>query len=163
MADLWENLAGQGNAAGPMPKKEKTGMDQANSMIQNRDFLNLLAGIGSSLNPNGIGAQIGKPVMAINQVQAMGAATAKQNEQSNNMMKALIDAIAGPGNITNLSVHPDGTVKIGGKNGDPSGTNNNPKETKSENSALGTVGQVPEKASYSPNKEDEVDFTTLGY
>lgn len=157
MAELWQKLTGQSETS--QSQANKSGMNIAKDMIQNRDFLNLLAGIGSSVNPNGIGAQIGKPVMAINQAQAMGSATAKQNANDYNMMKALIEAISGPGNVTNLSIHPDGTVKVGGKNGNPSGEPNTPKD--SSNNALGTVGQVPETSSYNPGDIDEL--TTLGY
>jgi hypothetical protein len=114
-----------------MPEEQKK-----DGLFANRDFINLLAGVGSNMAPNGVGAAIGKPTMAINQAQAMAEASAAEQKKTTDMWKMLIEAIGGDSNLTGAEIKPDGTTKITGAAG------------AQEKSKLGGVESTPEGSSY---------------
>ncbi len=58
-------------------------------ILSNPDFLSLMAGIGSRMDPEGAGGAIGEPVQQTIQSQAQAQAAEKQNQQ----MERLIEAI----------------------------------------------------------------------
>jgi hypothetical protein len=124
-----------------MPEEQKK-----EGLFANRDFINLLAGVGSNMAPNGVGAAIGKPTMAINQAQAMAEASAAEQKKTTDMWKMLIEAIGGNTNLTGAEIKPDGTAKITGAAGPQ------------EESKLGKVGAVPQGSSYAV--DNEIDANT---
>jgi hypothetical protein len=89
-------------------------MVDINALFADRNFQNLLAGIGSSFGRGGAGEAIGQPVIQMNQAKAAQEATTKQNKTLQDLLaafagKATPAEMPGP---TSLKVGPDGKVTM---------------------------------------------------
>jgi hypothetical protein len=62
-------------------------------LLQDRNFLQLLAGIGSNLDPKGVGGAIGTPTATLIASQAAQERAAKQAAAQNAQTKLVIDAL----------------------------------------------------------------------
>jgi hypothetical protein len=87
-------------------------------LVSNPNFINLLAGIGTRLDPEGIGGILGVPTQQINQSIAAQRALSSQEAQrkeTNALLQRLLagmtpNGVEGPSSIT---INPDGfTAKV---------------------------------------------------
>ena len=73
------------------------------SLLADPNIQSLMAGIGTNLDPEGVGGAIGKPTQAMIQNQQMGKAMEKQDQR----WTSLIEAMAG-GKVGSASIKDDG-------------------------------------------------------
>ncbi len=85
-------------------------------LLADPNVQSMLAGIGTGLDPDGVGAAIGKPTQAMIQNKQMGKAMEKQDAR----WKAVIDAI-GTGSVGKATIKEDGkggtTLTLGAPEG----------------------------------------------
>jgi hypothetical protein len=90
------------------------------NLLQDRNFLSLLAGIGTGLDPKGIGGALGAPTQAVIASQAAQERAAKQAAAQNEQTKMVIQALSQYGGVTpkgapgidSIESTKDGAVKI---------------------------------------------------
>ena len=81
-------------------------------LAKDRNFLSLLAGIGTGLDPEGVGGAIGKPTIGYLQSKAAQEATAKSTGQRQKFNEMLIKMLGGmtpkdQEGLTSLKAGPD--------------------------------------------------------
>ena len=85
-------------------------------LLADPNFQSMLAGIGTNLDPEGVGGAIGKPTQALIQNKQMGKAMEKQDKR----WQALIDAMA-DGKVGKATIKEDGkggtTMTLGAPEG----------------------------------------------
>ena len=65
-------------------------------LSKDRNFLSLLAGIGTNLDPGGAGGTIGRPTQSLIQSMAAQEATAKQTSQKQKFNEMIQELLGGP-------------------------------------------------------------------
>jgi hypothetical protein len=87
-------------------------------LLSNPNFINLLAGIGTNLDPQGVGGALGQPTLAVNQSIAAQRALSSQEDERRKYNQQLLEllsgitpkGVAGPSSVT---INPDGyTAKV---------------------------------------------------
>ncbi len=84
--------SGAGNFGQNLEQQQPGGMQ---ALASNPNFIQLLAGIGAGLDPEGIGGAVGGPTAQMSRHQAMQQAAAKQQKRDTQLMDQLIAAISG--------------------------------------------------------------------
>ena len=126
MLDWLQNLVSGGTTIGPdsmshmSPDQWGTQVKNpnggVNGVLSDPNFINLLAGVGAGLDPEGVGGAIGKATQGMIQNKQMGKAVAKQDQR----WQALIEAMNG-GKVGKATLKEDGkggtTITLGAPEG----------------------------------------------
>ncbi|GAG31976.1 unnamed protein product [marine sediment metagenome] len=110
MADMF------GTAASPVAYGEGSGGFDFMKLLGDRNFINMLAGVGTGLDPQGAGGAIGRPTQQYIQSLATQEAVAKKEGQRMKMEKDLLSILGGatPKDMPGLTTAKigDGTMQL---------------------------------------------------
>lgn len=83
-------------------------------LFEDRGFLKFLAGVGTELDPQGLGGMLGRPTSKWIERRQQGEAMNQIMGRNRNTINQLMQALAGNTNVTKLKFDEKGGIEIGG-------------------------------------------------